>query len=161
MKEYFLAILAVAIIGGVIISLSPDGNSAKHIRLLCGLCTAGCVIIPIISWVAEGDFDYREWSEMFDQEQYVNEYDEIYNNTFALVENSNADILLKNKIIQELSLGYDEFDAHACIVDKSGEKYIEQVEIKIYSKGLGIDPRKIENYVYTLLGCGCVIYYDF
>ena len=161
MKEYFLAILAVAVIGGIIISLSPDGNSAKYIKLLCGLCTVGCIIIPIVSYAAEGDYSYEQWKGVFVQEQYVGEYDEIYNNAFENVENTNADILLKNKIIQALRVEKDDFDIHICLDNKSDGKSIEKVEVKIYSSGIDIDPRSLENYVYSLLKCQCVIYYDF
>ena len=161
MKEYFLVILAVAVIGGIIISLSPDASSAKHIRLLCALCVTGCIIIPIASYAVDGAFSYGEWQEIFAQDQYVAEYDEIYNNTFENVENSNADILLKSKIMQELMLKNDEFDVHICLDNKSDEKSIEKVEVKIYSKGIDIDPRLLENYVYGLLKCQCMIYYDF
>lgn len=161
MKVYFLAILVIGVLGGIIISLSPDSASAKHIRLLCGICTVGCIVIPIASYAAQSDISVDNWLEMFDGEQYSEKYDEIYNEAFNQIEVSNADNLLKSKIIQEFMIRSEDFDIHIKTSDNSVEKYIEYVELKIYAKGIEIDPHRIEKYVKDLLGCDCVVYYDF
>ena len=161
MKEYFLAILAIAVIGGIIISLSPDGASAKYIRLLCGICTVGCIVIPIVSYAAQSNILDENWLLIFDSDQYVDQYDEIYNSALVDAEISNADYLLKNKIIQEFVIKDEDFDVHIKINEESVEKYIECVELRIYAQGIEIDPHSIEKYVKNLLGCECITYYDF
>ncbi len=160
MKEYFLTVIAVTVIGGIVISLEGGRGSGRYIRLLCGVCTAGCIVLPVASLVADGwSVDDNFW-ELFNQEQFGDNYDEYYNCALDCAESINADNILKNNIIQALSLDNGDIDAHVVVENNSGEKYIKLVEVTIYAQGLDIDPRLVQKYVKELLGCQCVVYYD-
>ena len=79
MKEYFIAVIAVSLLGGVIVSMLPDGNTAKNVRFLCSLCTVACIAFPLISFFDNG-FDSQTLMNVFEQSEQESEfYDEIYN----------------------------------------------------------------------------------
>ena len=67
MKEYFITVMAVAFLGGTIITLVPLGNTTKYVRLLCGLCTVCSIAFPLVSFVG-GDFEKEELLSIFDYE---------------------------------------------------------------------------------------------
>lgn len=161
MKEYFITVIAVALVGGVIISLVPRGASVKYVRLLCGLCTVGCIAFPVMSFV-KGDFNIDELTSLLDYESQEGEYyEEIYNSKINEAEIKNAEATLKSEIIKETSIGNDAFDIKIVTDKNSDEIFISNVEVTICSAGVSIDPRKIEACVYERLGCGCTFFYDF
>ena len=160
MKEYFLMILAVVIVSGVVVSLSPSGY-AKQVRLLCGLFTTAFIMLPLVSFVADLDFSGGEWLDFFDEEQYLEKYDEFYNEIVKNVEIENANQMLKSKMIQDLSVENECFDVALSISNVSGEKFIEKVNVILYAEGISVDPHEVKNYVSALLGCECSVYYDF
>ena len=49
MKEYFISIIAIALVGSLIISMLPSSSNAKYLRLICGLCAIGCIVFPLIN----------------------------------------------------------------------------------------------------------------
>ena len=56
MNEYFITVIAVAFVGGIVISLVPNGNTVKYVRLLCGLCVVCSIAFPLVSFFG-GEFD--------------------------------------------------------------------------------------------------------
>lgn len=160
MKEYFITVMAVSLMGGVIVSLSPKGNNARYVRLLCGLCTVCCVAFPVVRF-AQGGFDREEILSVLDYETKEKEYyDEIYNKKLVGAELKNAEIALKSEIIKELSLQNDSINVNIVTENKSDEICIESVEVIIYPSGLYADPREIEECVEERLGCPCSFFYD-
>ncbi len=160
MKEYFITIMAVALVGGVILSLTPKGSSARYVRLLCGLCTVGCVAFPIVGFF-DGELDKEGLLSVFDYEERDKEYyEEIYNNNLNKSEIENAENILKGEILEGVSAKNDDIDVRLVTEDNSGEISILKVEVTIYPSGLTIDPRRIENYVQDRLGCPCEFFYD-
>lgn len=161
MKEYFLGMVIVVFVSAFVISLCPDGSMGKHLRLLCGLCVVGCIVIPLISYIQNVSGDEREWINMFASEEKENaNYDEIYNKAFLNVESENAENNLKSQIIKELSIDAEDFDVQIYVEDNSDVKSISRVEVIIYASGVDIDPHRVEKYINELLDCQCVIRYD-
>ena len=160
MKEYFITIMAVALAGGMILSLMPRGSSARYVRLLCGLCTVGCVAFPIVGFF-DGELDREGILSIFDYEEREREYyEEIYNNNLNNSEIENAEKTLKSEIIKEFSAKNGDIDVRIITKEKSGEFFIENVEVTIYPSGLTLDPKRIEGYVQKRLGCPCEFFYD-
>lgn len=162
MKEYFTAIIAVVALGSLVISLAPSSNYSKQLRLLCGLCSVGCVIFPILSLAVDFDAQSQEFSALFEyrggEKQY---YDEIYNSTVDFADIKNAEKSLKSKIIKELGINNDNFDVRVYVKNNSVEKYIEKVELVIYPEGVEIDPHAVKKYLGELFGCEIDVVYDF
>lgn len=160
MEEYFITVMAVSLVGGVIIALAPKGNSTRYVRMLCGLCTVCCVAFPVVS-LAQNGFDKEGLLSMLDYESREKEYyEEIYNKNLIGAELENAEMTLKSEIIKELSLQNDSLNVNIITENKSDEICIDSVEVIIYPSGLSADPREIEEYVEERIGCPCSFFYD-
>ena len=110
MKEYFITVIAVALVGALIISMLPAATNAKYLRLICGLCAIGCIVFPLAN-MGELSFESDEIIGLFgDSGENDEQYDKIYNNTIENAEITNAQILLKSEIIKELSASDEDFD---------------------------------------------------
>ena len=161
-KEYFVVIMAVTLVGSVVIALSPGSNFSKHIRLLCGVCTTACVMLPLISFVVERGIWNEDWVEMFRYDvTEENYYDEIYNNALLGAENKNAEKMLKNEIIKEFSMDDEEFDVQIIVGKKSEGFFVERIEVLIHPEGVAIDPHALKKYIEARIDCECEIIYDF
>ena len=160
MKEYFISVIAISLIGGMIVSLLPDGNSVKNVKLLCSLCVVACMVFPLASFFS-GTVEKDGIVDMFEiGDGEADIYDEIYNDSLNQYELINAEKSLKQEIIQRFSASYDAFDLKI-ITDKNNDViYIATVDVHIYNSGLSISPRAIEKYVYDRLGCECNFIYE-
>ena len=162
MREYFIGIIAVVALGGLMVSLSPTANFSKQLRLLCGLCSVGCIVFPILTFASEFDVQKDAFLGLFEyKETECLNYDEIYNDSIFDAANKNAEENLKNDIIKELDLKNESFDIQIVLGEESVEKYIDRVEVIIYPEGIEIDPHGIEKYIKSRLNCPVVIIYDF
>lgn len=161
MKEYFMGIISVVFLGATMISLSPKGYE-KHLRLLCGFCSVAVILFPLFSLVGNEGNPFDGLASLFSQEEYQEEYyEKIYNNSLLISEKKNAEKMLKNDMLQEISANNDSFDVNIVVEQNNDEFYISSIEVLIYPSGVDIDPRSIEKYVKEALGCECRIIYDF
>ncbi len=160
MKGYFTGIILVVLLSSAVLSITPSDGSKKYIRLVCGLCTVGCMLIPAAQafgslWMSEEDiiskFEYSETAER--------DYAEIYNKNLNSTEIKNAEASLKRLIIEELSLNYADFDIAINAEIKSDEFYISSVTLKIYPSGVNIEPSRVTEYISEKLDCPAEVYY--
>lgn len=159
MNAYFLGLIVFAFVGSVVLSLAPVGSSRGYVRLLCGLCSVGCVAFPIFS-LSEGGVSVEEITALFEPYDEIDENSvEIYN--FALNESavSNAEELLKTKIVQALSAKYEDFDLQIGILKSNDEFYIDKITVTLYPSGYDLDPRRIEAICKSELDAGCEFIY--
>ena len=160
MKEYFVVVIVIIFVGGIIVSLAPEGAGQRYLRLLVSLSVMGCIIMPLFSFFdgnqidASGLYDMLTW-----RDENVQNYDEIYNNTILKAGVAEAENALKNDVIKELNGDYEDIDIRIFAKEKSGEIYIERAEIIIYPSGLSLDPHFIENYISQRLKCECTVVY--
>ncbi len=160
MTEYFITVMAVALAGGVIISLVPTGRTLSYVRLLCGLCTLCCVAFPLVNIVG-GEFDKEEILSMFESNDENREYyDEIYNKKLTKAEIENANFILKSEIIKAFSLKSDAIDINIITNNDSDEIYILKVGITLHKSGVDTNPRELKDFVFERLGCETEIFYD-
>jgi hypothetical protein len=109
-------------------------------------------MMPLLSGELFENIDPEEfqnyWESMKEETQ---NYDEIYNMSLKNAGIKNSEEYLKSLIIKEL-LG-DESDIDVCIItnESSDEIYIECVEVIIYPSGVTLDPRKVQNIVFSNL----------
>ena len=160
MKEYFITLITVSLVGGMIVTLLPDGNTSKHVKLLCSLCVVACIIFPISSFF--GDFFDKESVVgifRYEEDESYN-YDEIYNNSLTEYELINAQVSLKQEIIQGIGVSDDAFDLKIITDENNGVICISSVTVRIYGSGLTVNPREVEKYVSERLGCPCEFVYD-
>lgn len=160
MKEYLLGVVVIALLGSVVMSLTPKNGSAGAMRLVCGLCAVGVIVVPLVS-VLDGESLFDGVKDIFEVEDADLEYyDEIYNKKFDASCVKNAEILLKSEIIQGFNAAEKDFDVNIVLGCKGDEKYIDYVEVIIYASGISMDPHSVEKYIYERLGCICKTVYD-
>jgi hypothetical protein len=161
MKEYFMIVISVIFMGGIVVSLAPEGTGQRYLRLLASLAVTGCIIIPLFSFLDGWQIDTNRISEMLAWgEESTQNYEEIYNNTILTEGARKASQELKNEIKQELALDSGGFDVTIITEDNGDEIYIARVELIIYPSGVAIDPHAIQKYVKERLGCECVVIYE-
>jgi hypothetical protein len=160
MKEYFVGMIVIALIGTAVISFSPRGYEG-HLRLLCAACSVLILLMPMFSFIKDHDlsFDLLEkiFSENDDKTVY---YDEYYNKTFFNVEKENAEKMIKSDIKQALLIKSDGFDIEIEAANNNDEYYIELIRVIILPDGAAIDPHSVEKYIKERYGCECVVLYD-
>lgn len=160
MTEYFLGLIVFAFVGAVIFSLAPQGASKGYVRLLCGLCSVGCIAFPVFELIADGGENFFEISELFETKEITSENSvEIYNDALNFATVKNAEASLKSDIIKELSAKYEDVDVKIELNDNSDEIYIKRIVVYIYPSGYASDPKKIKKLCQNKLGMSCDIVY--
>ena len=160
MKEYFMIVISVIFMGGIVVSLAPEGTGQRYLRLLASLAVTGCIIIPLFSFLDGWQIDANRISEMLTWgEESTQNYEEIYNNTILNVGANKLENKLENEILQELNGKDGDIEIRIIADQKSGEIYIERTEIIIYPSGIALDPRFMKNYISERLECECVVIY--
>ena len=159
MNAYFLGLIVFAFVGSVVLSLTPSGTSRGYVRLLCGLCSVGCVAFPLFGLV-DGGVNADEVAALFEPYDVIDENSvEIYNYALDEATLENAEELLKSKIIQELSTKYEDFDLQILLTESSGEKCIDKIIVTLYPSGYSQDPKKIEDICKSELDADCEFIY--
>ena len=160
MSEYFLGLITFAFVGAIIFSLVPSGIGKRYVRLLCGLCSVGCIAFPIFDLISGGSNDFSRISALFEP---YNEIDsgivEIYNYSLNEVTLKNAEESLKNDIIEEVSAKYDDIDVKIELCENGDDFYINKIFVYLYPSAYGLDPKKIENLCVSRFEAECVIVY--
>ena len=160
MKEYFLGLIAFAFIGSIIFSLVPSGTPKRYVRLLCGLCSVGCIAFPIFELMNDHNVDIEKLTVLFEP---YNEIDEntvkIYNNSLNSAALKNAEESLKNDIIKEISANYEDIDVCVDVKQNGDDFYINKVLIYIYPSGYAKDPKRIKAICENRFSAECEIIY--
>lgn len=160
MKAYFVGIITVAFLGGMIVSIMPGGATQRYLRLLCGLCVSASIVLPLFSLLSQGrlELDLNDIFVSRDTEK-ENNYNEIYNNSIKNAEEKTLENILKNEIIQEFDAKYEDIDIEISIEEKSDEFYISEVFLKIHASGVLLDPHAMKEYVDLRLSCDSTVVY--
>ena len=160
MKECFVVLIVTVFVGGMFVALTPSGAFQKYMRFLCGIAVCGCVMMPFLSGEYFEKIDMEALENYWQEEQNkASNYDEIYNLSLKSAGIKNAEKYLKALIIKELNAVEDDFDISVIADNSSDEICIEHIEVTIYPSGVYLDPRKMQNIVYELLECECIIIY--
>ena len=161
MKEFFAVLISTVFAGGILVSLTPKGSFQKYMRFLCGIAVCGCVMMPLLTGELFEKNDVKEWEKYWNLENDPSlDYDEIYNSSLKFAGVKNAEEYLKSLVIKEIEAQSADLDFRVVTHEKSDEIYIECVEVRIHPSGMALDPRKIQNIVYELLECECIIIYE-
>lgn len=159
MKSYFITLMAVALLNGMIGMISPEGNVKKYIRLLGGLCLLCAMAQPIVSILSGGDFSVEEWLDLPEMQETV-DYDEIYNHALVSGGEKNAETAIKNRILSRFELPSDSMDIEVNFVTNKDELSLGDVRVTLRDQAIFADPREIISYVNESWNCPCTVIYD-
>lgn len=157
MKEYFGILIAVALFRGIVGMLFPDGTVGNYAKLLAGLCLLCALLQPASELLREGLPTLGEdWlSETVETEN----YDEIYNQALQNGSLTQAEELVKIKVIQKFSLPSESFDVRVSILSKNEIHELEEIRICLRKQAALTDPRELVAFINEQYGCACVILY--
>ncbi len=159
MREYFLGLILFAFFGSVILSAAPQGLGRKYLRFLCGLCSVGCIMFPLVSLTHDGGAESIKEAFEASGENEKNAV-EIYNLNLDETVIKNAETNLKNEIKTKLKATDEDFYVKI-VLDKNGDEfYIKNVLVTFYPSGYDLDPREIEKICFSAYKCGCEFFYD-
>ena len=161
MKEYFVGIIAVVFVGGMIVSIAPGGTTQKYLRLLCGLSVMACIVMPAVSFFKGCDAPIETWGDLGEIEEYdESKYVEIYNNSLREAGAQNAENIIKNDMLKEFNADEQDFDIRLDNEIISDEIYISGILLEIHPSGVALDPRQMKKYLEDRLECPCTIVYS-
>lgn len=160
MREYFVGVISVVFLGGMVVTIMPSGATQKYLRLLCGLSVMACIVMPLFSLFTEQNTGIDDW-DILNGVNGDNElkYVEIYNDSLKNAGVDNAEDTLKNDIIREFSAHYDDIDVELEVSVSSDEIYITNVRLEIHPSGALLDPHEIKKYLEDRLQCPCTVVY--
>lgn len=154
MQGYALSILAASLVGIVISLLSPEGATAKYLRLTVSLVLLCALLSPLPSvlgdLLADGGLSYLP--EDASPEDYEEEFDE----ALSSASKDYFSRLLSKSICEELSL--PEGTVRCAILWADGDE-LSPVRVTVILSGSSIwkDPAPIKAFVKDLLSCECTV----
>ena len=159
MKEYFLTLMAVAVLNAVMGMLSPDGDLKKYVGLLGTLCLLLAMAQPLLGWQGEGQgFLADLWDPEMGEE--TPDYGEIYGQALTSGGKQNLETLLREQIAQEFSIPEDSLAVSVGLVIEDGEGQVSQVRLTLRDSAVFADPRALTEYINQRLDCPCIVLYD-
>ena len=159
MNAYFLGLIVFAFVGSVVLSLAPSGTSKGYVRLLCGLCSVGCVAFPLFGFASEG-IDSGEIAALFEPYDELDADNvEIYNSALNDSALRNSEEVLKTEIMQELSANYDDFEVEISVLKNGDEFSIDKIIVTLYPSGYALDPKAISDICEGALCAECEFVY--
>ena len=159
MREYLNALVAVALFGGLIRMLSPEGGVQKYLRLTVALCLVCAIVQPLVGGVLDGgNLSLSEW--LAEVEEQETDYDEIYNQSLQNRTEAQALEMIKARIYRELSLTEESATVDAEFLSENGIVQLKSVQVTLLGKGVLLDPREIVSLVNTAWGCPCSVIYE-
>lgn len=159
MKQYWITFVGVAILNGVVGMIAPEGDIKKYVRLVGSLCLLCAVVQPILGWSCEGN----EWTELLwgdTENEAETDYDEIYNHSLIQGGQKNAEIIVKERLLEKFDLSADSVDVRVDFVIEKEETLLGEIRLTIRREAVLVDPRALTEYVNEEYSCPCTVIYD-
>ena len=157
MKEYLGILVGVALLQGIVLMVAPHGEERRTVRLLSGLCLL-CALVRPLSGILTREWDPEGW--LISREPSPPNYEEIYKESLRQGSKSQAEELIKQKILQEFSLLSEQIDIEAKIVTQKEGLSLEEVTLLLRESTLNTDPRALADFVRHSYQCSYVVVYD-
>ena len=159
MKEYLMTLTAVALLGGILGMLSPEGDIKKYVRLAVSLCLVCAMIQPVLS-VLSGEMPaLDELLGIGEQEETMN-YDEIYYQSLLSGGREQAEEAMKQELLKEFSLPYESLEVEAILERKNDGVEVKEIRVTLRDSAIFADPKEVIAPVNERLSCPCTVIYD-
>ena len=157
MGRFVLTVMGVALIGGVMGMLSPDGETKKYVRLVASLCLLCALASPLVRLISEGGGGIDDIFPSVSGE--VDSYEEIYGEALAQGARENAEAAVKLKLISRFGLAEKSLDITLTLSREGNEYVVESAQVVLNSSAVFADPREISEFINGELGCPCTVLY--
>ena len=158
MKGFIITVIAVAVLGGIMGMLSPEGDTKKYVRFVGSLCLLCALVTPVYGILSEGQVgldDLFPFSEETDSG-----YEEIYMNALLEGARENAEAEVKRQLCEEMELSDGSLDVSLDIRNDGGKYSVVSATVSLHSSAVFADPREISAFVNELCGCPCSVIYS-
>lgn len=159
MKEYGMTLTAVALLGGVLGMLSPEGDLKKYIRLVVALCLLCAMVQPLIAAWSEGGWLSGETWQLWKWEE-TEDYDDIYKQSLLSGSEKQVSSLLKQQILSEFQVSEASVDVVVKIEMENDRSEVREIWITLREEAVFIDPKRITALIEEQWECPCTILYD-
>ena len=155
MKQYFLSIVIVSVIGSVISIIAPEGEGgglSRHVSLAVGVCLILVCFAPAadaVEWLRELDLE----AVFPESEGEVNEYESIFDSAYSQAEIGNLCEGIKGAVSQRFGIDPTCLSVSVRLGEGGRGKTLESVFVTLYDSAIWADTGEIESYLSSLLGC--------
>ena len=159
MAEYLMSVIGAALVGGVMVSVLPEGSSGglkKYMGFIVSLCVLSVVISPVTDALeaVSGFFDggLREWVEKseLDYESEYYKYLESYGK-------ENAEEGISALICREFSIDQDDCHVSALVRENEGNLVLDEIRVILSGRAIFKNPYEIEKYLTDAFECEVVV----
>ena len=161
MRQYFMLVLGVCLTAGVIRVIAPEGGMKKHVEMVCSLCLAAAVAVPLVSAVL--GFDESTVDGIADGifgEYETQDLEAIYNSYIVEKNTEAVEDALAEELCKELCADRGDLSVKVAVSLENGECRVEGVCVILEMSGVLFDPDIIKNTVFDRLGVECEIIYN-
>ena len=159
MKDYFFTLIGASLCVMLISLLAPPGGSSKYVRLLTSLFLICVIVSPVGGWIenirdiANGKLPPPEWGASDGEDA-----EEELQNTLNSASKDYFLQSLTQMLEAEFSISAGEIHCNAVWREaEDGQLLPKEIHVLLSGAAIWKDPKKIESYIYELLGCSCII----
>lgn len=153
MNGYFITLLVVSFVGGIINSILPSGGLKKYVKYIISLVCVITLVSPLTSIVLNAT-SIKDGIINFVDNTIIKDKIEISN---SLILNTSAEKIgdgIKDTIIDKYGFEEKEVIVDVLFNDENKSSItIEKIEIYLTGKASWSDCTKIEEYLKSLTGC--------
>ncbi len=158
MGKFIITLMSVALLGGIMGMLSPEGDTKKYVRLVGSLCLLCTMASPLYGLLSEGEIDLENLFSF--SAETGGGYEDIYRDAIAEGAKENAEAALKAGLIEKFGLSEESFDVSLSLGYENEEYFIESARVFLHNSAVFADPRDISAYINSECGCACTVEYD-
>ena len=159
MKEYLITLMTVAIICGIISTLSPKEDIGKYVSLICGICALGVMVAPVSEFL-----DGADGVDLMLQNGFVinseEDYEKMFEESIVSTGVDQAEKTIKNNLCELFDSDTEAIDVELAVEKGKDSLKIKKVTVKEFPEGITVDVKRIIEYIEENLGCTCVIIYE-
>ena len=159
MEGYLMSLISVALLGGIVGMIAPEGEMKPYVRLLSLLCLLCAMIAPILSLWLDSELSLENMLGEIGENETIN-YDEIYKQSLLAGGERQAEEYLYSSLVKEFDLPPDALEVFVKIQPKNDNEYSVEVTVALGTEAIFADPHRIIEWVENHMDCRCTVFYE-
>jgi len=157
MREFWMTLLGVSLLSGVVEMLLPqEGEGKKYVKLVGALCVLTLLINPLASLLRGlWNEDPENIEEIFSAPE-TQDYEAVFSEAVLKGEREEIERLLEENIQRECGIQEGALTVRTHWEDDA----LTVVWVEVGMDGITVEPHAVISYVENWLGCRCEFLYD-
>lgn len=155
MREIGLTLIGVSLLAGILSILTPKAHK-KYVRLLTGMCLLAVLVVPLRTLADEG---LSLWQDGGGSEDWMSNYDEIYNQALMRADADCLEEWLSNMIYNKISMDRSQFSVTVSLKQNDNQWVMEKTTVLLSHSAVATDPYPIIDLIESATHAPCVIVY--